>query len=224
MFFTADGGALGAAEGWHPDHAGARPADPEAREGSRRRHLRPRRLHPRRLLGAARRDAEGAGGRGASVPAAQRLQFDELGHRGPRGATRRRRTRRTAQCSRSTSDRRPRRHEARAADQRRYRQAGAPDRTAEGSRHAPHRVGPARRCASGWRWPRAAAGPRPWRSRKSPRKRRQKDEQPAFGGRGGPVERSAVAGRDPATLGRMVGDIVTPIGEAQSFQVLPLPR
>jgi hypothetical protein len=32
------------------------------------------------------------------------------------------------------------------------------------------------------------------------------------------------AGRYRATLGRMVGDIVTPIGEPQSFQLLPLPR
>ena len=48
---------------------------------------------------------------------------------------------------------------------------------------------------------------------------------PAFGGRGGPPQGPPVpAGRYRATLGRMVGDIVTPIGEPQSFQVLPLPR
>jgi len=51
------------------------------------------------------------------------------------------------------------------------------------------------------------------------------DEPPAFGGRGGPPQGApAPAGRYRATLGRMVGDIVTPIGEPQSFQVLPLPR
>jgi hypothetical protein len=53
----------------------------------------------------------------------------------------------------------------------------------------------------------------------------QQDEPPAFGGRGGPPQGPPVpAGRYRATLGRMVGDIVTPIGEPQSFQVLPLPR
>ncbi len=52
----------------------------------------------------------------------------------------------------------------------------------------------------------------------------EQDEQPVFGGRGGPVAPLVPAGRYRATLGRMVGDIVTPIGEAQPFQVLPLPR
>ena len=50
------------------------------------------------------------------------------------------------------------------------------------------------------------------------------DEQPVFGGRGGPIAPLVPAGRYRATLGRMVGDIVTPIGEPQPFQVLPLPR
>ncbi len=53
----------------------------------------------------------------------------------------------------------------------------------------------------------------------------QQEEPPAFGGRGGPPQGPPVpAGRYRATLGRLVGDIVTPIGESQSFQVLPLPR
>jgi photosystem II stability/assembly factor-like uncharacterized protein len=51
------------------------------------------------------------------------------------------------------------------------------------------------------------------------------EEQPVFTGRGGaPQVPLVAAGRYRATLGRMVGDVVTPIGEAQSFQVLPLPR
>jgi hypothetical protein len=51
------------------------------------------------------------------------------------------------------------------------------------------------------------------------------EEQLVFGGRGGQPQGAPVpAGRYRATLGRMVGDIVTPIGEPQSFQVLPLPR
>ncbi len=53
----------------------------------------------------------------------------------------------------------------------------------------------------------------------------QEEQPPAFGGRGGPPQGASVpAGRYRATLGRMVGDIVTPIGEPQSFQVLTLPR
>jgi hypothetical protein len=52
----------------------------------------------------------------------------------------------------------------------------------------------------------------------------EQDEQPAFGGRGGPVAPLVAAGRYRATLGRLVGDIVTPIGEPQPFQVLPVPR
>ena len=50
------------------------------------------------------------------------------------------------------------------------------------------------------------------------------DEQPVFAGRGGQVAPLVGAGRYRATLGRMVGDIVTPIGAPQPFQVLPLPR
>jgi hypothetical protein len=53
----------------------------------------------------------------------------------------------------------------------------------------------------------------------------QEEQQPAFAGRGGAAQGPPVpAGRYRATLGRMVGDIVTPIGAAQSFQVVPLPR
>jgi hypothetical protein len=53
----------------------------------------------------------------------------------------------------------------------------------------------------------------------------QEQEPPVFGGRGGPPQGPAVApGRYRATLGRMAGDVVTPIGDAQTFQVLPLPR
>jgi hypothetical protein len=51
------------------------------------------------------------------------------------------------------------------------------------------------------------------------------DEPPAFTGRGATPQGAPVApGRYRATLGRLVGDVVTPIGEPQSFQVLPLPR
>jgi photosystem II stability/assembly factor-like uncharacterized protein len=53
----------------------------------------------------------------------------------------------------------------------------------------------------------------------------QQEEPPAFGGRGGPSQAPKVApGRYRATLGRLVGDVVTPIGDAQTFQVVPLPR
>jgi photosystem II stability/assembly factor-like uncharacterized protein len=51
------------------------------------------------------------------------------------------------------------------------------------------------------------------------------DEPPVFTGRGATPQGAPVApGRYRATLGRLVGDVVTPIGEAQSFLVLPLPR
>ena len=59
---------------------------------------------------------------------------------------------------------------------------------------------------------------------RAPRGEEEQDEQPVFGGRGGPIAPLVAAGRYRATLGRMVGDIVTPIGEPQPFQVLPLPR
>jgi photosystem II stability/assembly factor-like uncharacterized protein len=53
----------------------------------------------------------------------------------------------------------------------------------------------------------------------------EQDEPPAFGGRGGTPQGPAVgAGRYKSTIGKMVGDVVTPIGEPQWFQVLPLPR
>jgi hypothetical protein len=51
------------------------------------------------------------------------------------------------------------------------------------------------------------------------------EEQPVFTGRGGVPQAPLVPpGRYRATIGRLVGDIVTPIGASQSFQVLPLPR
>jgi hypothetical protein len=51
------------------------------------------------------------------------------------------------------------------------------------------------------------------------------DEPPAFAGRGGPPQGPVVAsGRYKATLGKLVGDVVTPIGEPIWFQVVPLPR
>ena len=34
----------------------------------------------------------------------------------------------------------------------------------------------------------------------------------------------APPGRYRATIGKMMGDVVTPIGEPQAFQVMPLPR
>jgi photosystem II stability/assembly factor-like uncharacterized protein len=50
-------------------------------------------------------------------------------------------------------------------------------------------------------------------------------EQPAPAGRGGQQQAPLVpAGRYRATIGKMVGDIVTPIGEPQTFLVVPLPR
>jgi photosystem II stability/assembly factor-like uncharacterized protein len=51
------------------------------------------------------------------------------------------------------------------------------------------------------------------------------DEPPAGGGRGGTPQAPLVpVGRYRATLGKQVGDTVTPLGESQSFQVVPLPR
>jgi photosystem II stability/assembly factor-like uncharacterized protein len=50
-------------------------------------------------------------------------------------------------------------------------------------------------------------------------------EQPQFGGRGGPPQGPVVApGRYRATLAKLDGDKATPIGEAQTFMVVPLPR
>jgi photosystem II stability/assembly factor-like uncharacterized protein len=50
-------------------------------------------------------------------------------------------------------------------------------------------------------------------------------EPPFFGGRGGPTLGPLVGpGRYRATLGSLAGEIVTPIGEPQSFLVVPLPR
>jgi len=51
------------------------------------------------------------------------------------------------------------------------------------------------------------------------------DPQPqAAGGRGGPQGPLVAPGRYRATLGRQSGETVTPIGNAQSFQVVALPR
>ena len=51
------------------------------------------------------------------------------------------------------------------------------------------------------------------------------DPQPqGFGGRGGPQAPLVAPGRYRATLGRQNGDTVTPLGSAQSFQVVALPR
>jgi hypothetical protein len=53
----------------------------------------------------------------------------------------------------------------------------------------------------------------------------QQEDVQAFGGRGGQPQGALVApGRYRATLGRLAGDVVTPIGEPQRFEVLPLPR
>jgi photosystem II stability/assembly factor-like uncharacterized protein len=51
-------------------------------------------------------------------------------------------------------------------------------------------------------------------------------EQPAFGGggRGGQQAPLVAPGRYRATLGKLVGEIVTPIGDPQTFLVVPLPR
>jgi hypothetical protein len=46
-----------------------------------------------------------------------------------------------------------------------------------------------------------------------------------FGGRGGPPQGpQATPGRYRATLGRMVGDTVTPIGAPQTFSVVQIPQ
>jgi photosystem II stability/assembly factor-like uncharacterized protein len=75
--------------------------------------------------------------------------------------------------------------------------------------------------AGGGRAGRGMASPRPAEADDS----EQDPEPPAFGGRGGPPQGPPVAaGRYRATLGRLTGDVVTPIGESQTFQVLPLPR
>jgi photosystem II stability/assembly factor-like uncharacterized protein len=52
------------------------------------------------------------------------------------------------------------------------------------------------------------------------------DQEPAGGfGRGGPPQGPPVPpGRYRATLAKVAGDTVTPIGEAQAFTVIPLPR
>ena len=53
----------------------------------------------------------------------------------------------------------------------------------------------------------------------------QDEPPPAFGGRGGvPQGPAAAPGRYRATIGKLTGDVVTPIGESQAFQVMPLPR
>jgi len=52
----------------------------------------------------------------------------------------------------------------------------------------------------------------------------QDEPPPTFGGRGGPEAPLAAPGRYRATLGKLTGDVVTPIGEPQTFQVVPLRR
>ena len=66
-------------KGGHPDDAGARPRDPEARERSGRRLVRPRRVHARRLHGAARRDRASADQEAALFQLRDAYLFDELG-------------------------------------------------------------------------------------------------------------------------------------------------
>jgi hypothetical protein len=56
------------------------------------------------------------------------------------------------------------------------------------------------------------------------REEEQDEPPPTFGGRGGPEAPLAAPGRYRATLGKMAGDVVTPIGEPQTFQVVPLRR
>jgi len=59
----------------------------------------------------------------------------------------------------------------------------------------------------------------------APEEEEAQDEPPAFGGRGGPPQGPPVGpGRYRATLGRLVGETLTAIGEPQTFQVVPLPR
>jgi photosystem II stability/assembly factor-like uncharacterized protein len=53
----------------------------------------------------------------------------------------------------------------------------------------------------------------------------QDEPPPTFGGRGNQPEAPvAPAGRYRATLGKLAGDVVTPLGEPQTFQVVPLRR
>jgi hypothetical protein len=49
-------------------------------------------------------------------------------------------------------------------------------------------------------------------------------EGAGFGGRGRQNGPPATPGRYKATIGKLVGDIVTPDGQPQSFLVVPLPR
>ena len=60
------------------------------------------------------------------------------------------------------------------------------------------------------------------RRRRASRRRRSTAVQ-GFGGRGGPQGALVAPGRYRATLGRLTGETVTPIGSAQSFQVIALP-
>jgi len=72
---------------------------------------------------------------------------------------------------------------------------------------------------------RGGRGMAPPRQAEADEEDEQQEEPPAFGGRGGPPQGPPAApGRYRATLGRLVGDVVTPIGEPQTFQILPLPR
>lgn len=50
------------------------------------------------------------------------------------------------------------------------------------------------------------------------------EAQPGRGGRGGPPPQAVPPGRYRATLGRVSGSAVTPIGQPQVFNVIPLPR
>jgi photosystem II stability/assembly factor-like uncharacterized protein len=55
----------------------------------------------------------------------------------------------------------------------------------------------------------------------------EQDDPPpgTFGGRGGAPQGPVMpAGRYRGTLGKLAGDVVTPMGEPQSFQIVPLPR
>ena len=111
-----------------------------------------------------------------------------------------------------------RRREARADHRRRHRPAGAPARPGEGARPPAHRVEPARRSAGGAAVvAAAAAAARRWLRRKpTPRTRRNRtNSRRSAGAAVRRRARSSPPGRYRATLGRMVGDIVTPIGEPQ---------
>ena len=203
--FTVDGGAHWVQMSGGPDDAGARHRDPEARERSRRRHVRPRGLHPRRLHGAARCDRRSAWRRRPAFPLRDAYQFDELGQvraawgdpatpNPPYGAVF------TYHVGKPP-----------AGDAKlvldvsgRHRQTGAPARAVEGA--GVHRIA--------WNL----------RAEAAQTAGAQGGGRGAGGGRGGQQPPPVPPGRYRATIGTLTGETVKPIGSSQLFNVVPLVR